>query len=52
MATQTISALDKTDRVVESGRWTDRRALALWILGSAVSWSLVLGLAYLGRALF
>ena len=50
MATQTISAVGKPDRVEESARWTERRALALWIVGSAAGWAAVIGLIYLGAA--
>jgi hypothetical protein len=52
MSIQTLSSIGKADRASASERWTERRALLLWLVGSASGWALVLGLAYLARAIF
>jgi hypothetical protein len=52
MATQTISSLGKAAQADDSERWTERRALVLWLCGSVGGWALILGLIYVGRTLF
>jgi len=47
MATQSITSLGKMARTAEASRWTERRAMALWLGGSALGWAIVLGVGYL-----
>jgi hypothetical protein len=51
MATQTVTSLGKVMRTAEASRWTERRAMALWLGGSVLGWAVVLGLGYLALTL-
>ena len=47
MVTQTVTSLDKVVRSAEAARWTERRAMVLWLGGSVLGWAIVLGIGYL-----